>query len=309
MEIKRDELLNWLNFCGIEGIGSSKTLKLLGIFKTFENIYFASYDDLFKTRIFNESMIEQFKFIKSNAESGHYSKFILDVCEKERIKIIPFYSEDYPVKLKNLPDAPLTLYALGNIDLLKGKKIALVGSRESDENAKRWAYHIATELIRDNITIVSGGAKGIDVQAHKAAIDLGGKTICVLGSGLIKLYPAEHREMFEEIKKGGLLLTENPPDRQVDKIALIRRNRIISGISSGVILATSSTKGGSKTQMKIAYNQRIPIFCPKISLNLLPNEGIIEGLKEYGVTEIDNIVPVLEEVRKEDRFLSRQKTL
>jgi len=309
MEQKKQQLINWLKFTEIRGFGSSRMLRLLGLFRSFENIYSATYEDLFKTRIFSESMINDLKELRENREREEYQSFIINVCEKENIKIIPFYSEDYPLRLKNLPDAPLTLYALGNIDLLKGKKMAIVGSRESDENAKNWAYALSSELVRNGIIIVSGGAKGIDYQAHKAAIDMGGKTICVLGSGLLKTYPADHRDLFNEIKLKGLLLSENPPDRKVDQIALIRRNRIISGISSGIVLATSSTKGGSKTQMKIAYSQRLPIFCPEISLGLLPNEGIIEGIKEYNVREMRNINPILEEIHKEDKFFTKQETL
>ena len=304
---KKEEMIRWIKFSRIKGIGSSKMLKLLGLFRTFDNIYFASPEDLYKTRIFNEQMLEQFKRIKLNED--YYSSFIINICEKEDIDIIPFYSDKYPLKLKNLPDAPLTLYTIGNQELLKTKNVAIVGSRKSDERAKKWAYDISSDLVRNNIVIISGGAKGIDYEAHRSALELNAKTICVLGSGLIRTYPAEHRDIFERIKKEGLLISENPPDKQVDQLALVRRNRIISGLSSSLILVTSSSKGGSKMQLKIAHNQRIPLFCPSLSLGFLPNEGLIEAVKEYSAKEIININPVLEEINKEELFFSKQKTL
>jgi DNA processing protein len=309
MDIKKEEIIRWLKFCEIRGIGSSRMLRLLGIFSTFNNIYSANSENLFKTGIFTESMIEEFNKLKEDFHND-YENYILNLCEKENIEVIPFYSEKYPLKLKNLPDAPLTLYAKGDINILNQKKIAIVGSRKSTEESKKWAYNIASELTKQGLVIISGGAKGIDIEAHKAALNHGGKTICVLGSGLIRTYPAEHREIFEEILgKGGLLLSELSPERSVDTLSLPRRNRIISGLSIAMVLATSSTQGGSKIQLKIASKQRIPVFCPKLDLNLFPNEGIVEAIRDYSAKEIYDISPVLEEVKKEDAYFSKQKTL
>ena len=112
----------------------------------------------------------------------------------------------------------------------------------------------------------------------------------------------EHKELFEQIKQNGLLLSEQFPDSKVEKLSLVRRNRIISGISESIIIVTSSFQGGTLTQLKIAYNQHIPIFCPALSLNLLPNEGIKEGLKSYNAKEINDILPVIKQIEKTNIF-------
>ncbi len=290
--MEKEELKRWLKFCKVRGIGSSKVIKLLGIFGNFSHIYTASNEELYRTRIFTLEMIELFNHAK---EEDFVEDFVLQICERENINIIPLYSLNYPANLKNLPDAPLTLYAKGNLDLLTTQKIAIVGSRESEHTALKWALTNARDLVKENITVVSGGAKGIDYQAHSGALNLHGKTICVLGSGLLRLYPPEHRNLFKRIiDEGGLLLSEHPPTDRGGRLSLLRRNRIISGISDAIIIVTSKKSGGSRTQIEIARKQRIPIFVPNLSLDLRPNEGIAEAISEDSITQIDSYKEVME---------------
>ena len=296
----KEKIIKWMELCDTKGIGSGKIIKLLSIFKDIKNIYSATDSDLLKTRIFNEDMINQFNKLKK--ENYNYFKYIIEECERKKIKIIPFYSEEYPMKLKTITDAPLILFALGDIKCLKSKKIAVVGSRESSEEAKKWAFDNSQKIAKRNITIVSGGAKGIDYESHKGALSVDGKTICVVGSGLLRLYPKENNDLFEEIKNKGLILSENPPDYQGGRISLLRRNRIISGISDGLIIVTSATHGGSIVQLKLAYAQRVPIFCPSFSLGLSPNKGIEEAIKNYRAREITTIEPIIKEINQPDIF-------
>lgn len=300
MELKKEDIVRWLKLSNVKGIGSSRMLKLLSIFGNVNDIYEASAESLFRTRIFNKPMIDEYDNIKKT--DPRYFEYIIDECESHQIKIIPFYSKEYPSKLKAMPDSPLTLFAWGDINLLKTKKVAIVGSRESEEEAKKWAFKNSQKISSGGITIVSGGAKGIDYSAHQGALSSNGKTIVVVGSGLLKLYPEDHKELFSEIKNKGLLLSEHPPEYVGGRISLLRRNRIISGISHCLLLVTSSTEGGSITQLEIAHKQRIPIFCPSISLNLLPNAGIKEAISKYHITEITSIEPIIKEVNKPDLF-------
>lgn len=299
MLIKREEIKSWLKFCSVRGIGSSKILKLLSIFGEFNKIYLASDDELYRTRIFDGEMIQRFREIQN--EKQYVNDYNIDICEKEKIEVIPIYSSAYPQNLKNLPDAPLTLYMQGNLELIKSKKIAIVGSRQSDQKALNWAYNLAKSFVKENIIIVSGGAKGIDYQAHTAALDNFGKTICVLGSGLLRLYPPEHRAMFSLIRKnGGLLISEHAPTDKGGKLSLLRRNRIISGISDGIVIVTSAKVGGSRTQIEIANKQRIPSFVPDRKLNLLPNEGINEAIFQHKILEVNDYKEVLIAIYKRD---------
>jgi len=299
------EIKNWLKFCRIGGIGSSKILKLLSIFGEFKRLYLASDEELYRTRIFDAEMISKFR--KIQIEEHYIDDYNIDICEKENIKIIPIYSLAYPQNLKNLPDAPLTLYMQGNLELIKLKKIAIVGSRESDKKALNWAYDLAKNIVRENIIIVSGGARGIDYQAHIASLENSGFTICVLGSGLLRLYPPEHRVMFDSIRKNkGLLISEHAPTDKGGKLSLLRRNRIISGISDGIVIVTSAKIGGSRTQIEIANKQRIPSFVPDKKLNLFPNEGINEAILQHKILEIKDYKELLSSIYKRG---SVQKTL
>jgi len=292
----KKDLIRWMELCKVRGIGSSKIIKLLSIFNDVKTIYSVGDYGLLRTRIFNETMIEDFNRIKK--ENLNYFEYILAECEKRNVKIIPFYSKEYPFELKSMPDAPLTLFAWGDVLLLNSKKIAIVGSRESSESAKKWGFDISQKIAKKKITVVSGGAKGIDYEAHRGALSVDGKTISVVGSGLFRLYPKEHIELYKEIREKGLIISENEPNDPGGRLNLVRRNRIISGISGAVILVTSSSEGGSMAQLKIASKQKVPIFCPKESLNLLPNEGIKEAIKTYNAKEIVDIDPVLQELNK-----------
>jgi len=299
-ELGKEDFIKWMTLCSIKGLGSSKISKLFGLFEDIEKIYSASESDLLSTRIFKDEMVQDFKRLKENNSSDF--EYVFEKCKKNNIKIIHLFSENYPKRLRFMPDAPLNLFALGNLNLIRTQNVAVVGSRDSSEQAKKWAFDNAQDIVKKGITVVSGGAKGIDYEAHRGALSINGNTICVVGTGLLALYPQEHKELFEQIKQNGLLLSEQFPDSKVEKLSLVRRNRIISGISESIIIVTSSFQGGTLTQLKIAYNQHIPIFCPALSLNLLPNEGIKEGLKSYNAKEINDILPVIKQIEKTNIF-------
>ena len=158
---------------------------------------------------------------------------------------------------------------------------------------------------------MSGGAIGIDASAHKGTLELSkGKTICVLGSGFFKMYPKENISLFEEIGKRGLLVSEHLPNFPGSRISLIQRNRITSGLSNVIIVVASGTHGGAMVQIKIAFEQRIPIFCPKLSLNLEPNEGLRQVIDEWGGKETDDVYEIIALLnRNEKTRMKNQVTL
>jgi DNA processing protein len=131
-----------------------------------------------------------------------------------------------------------------------------------------------------------------------------------LGSGLLRLYPPVNKNLFEEIKKKGLLISEHPPTDKGGILSLLRRNRIISGISDSIVIVTSAKVGGSRTQIEIANKQRIPSFVPKLSLNLKPNEGIEEAISLHRINEIEDYKEVLKTIQgKKDDFSIQKKLL
>ncbi len=289
-KMNQNQLVNWLKLTKVPKLGPSKITKLLSLL-SLDDIFKATDEQLLQTRCFIESMLPDFHKLK-NASEENFLKAIKE-SEINNIYIVPITDERYPKNLKQIPYPPLTLFLKGNIDLLNQKKLAIVGSRKADENATKWAYQKAKELSEVGYIIVSGGAKGIDYSSHIGAIENGGKTICVLGSGFFKMYPEEHKDLFEKIGKEGLLISEHLPDFPGTGLALVQRNRITSGISDGLIMAASGERGGSMIQTKMAFEQRKPIFCPKESLNLQPNEGIKQILTDWKgivITETSEII-------------------
>ncbi len=306
--MKKEVIINWLKFCDVKGLGGKRIIKLLNILHNAESMLYASNEDLLATCVFNNEMIQSWNELKD--KSSEIYEQILNECEDNDIELIPLFSEEYPQSLRIFHDPPLNLYLQGNKHILNTKKAAIVGSRESDEKSKEWTKAITKTLCLKNITIVSGGAKGIDYEAHKSCLEDSGNTICVLGSGFFNLYPYEHAQIFEEIKKRGLLISEYPPRFQGTRISLLQRNRIISGISNVVIQVTSSHKGGSMTQLGIALKQGIPIFIAPLELEFKPNEGIKEVITKAKLMEIRDINKVIDIINKPTIFDNlKQSTL
>jgi len=205
----------------------------------------------------------------------------------------------YPKELIYIQSPPLTLFLIGDTDLLfNNKKIAIVGTREPTQKAVDYTYSLSKFLSNNNFTIVSGGAAGIDAAAHKGALDAdNGKTISVVGAGFNHLYPPENINLFSEIKKKGLLISEHLPNFNGSRISYLQRNRITSGIAQTLFLVAAHEKGGSLTQVEIAYKQRKPIFCPRLEDDIAPIAGVKKAILKYNAKEIsspENLLKILE---------------
>jgi DNA processing protein len=291
---QKEQLVKWLKLSKVPKLGPSKMMKLFGLVGDIDKIFLMSDPELLRTRIFNEPMLLEFHKLK-NASEENFLKAIIG-CEENNIEIVPLIDGRYPGFLKNVPYPPLTLFLKGDLGLLYVKKIAIVGSRKADGTSKDWAYDLAQDFVKKGYAIVSGGAIGIDYSAHKGALDSNGKTICVLGSGFFRMYPNEHSELFHEIEKKGLLVSEHLPNFPGSAIALVQRNRITSGISDALVMVASGEKGGAMIQTKIAFEQRVPIFCPDRSLGLKPNEGIPQVINEWKGIEIRSSEEIIEKL-------------
>lgn len=300
MKFKKRQLVKWLKLTKVPGLGPSKILRLFNQGLDLDKIFLLDDESLLRTRCFSESMLPDFHQLKQASDENFLK--VTEECEQNDILMVPIVDSRYPSFLKNISYPPLTLFLKGNINLLYETKVAIVGSRKADPTAKRWAYDLAQDLAKQDIVIVSGGAIGTDYSAHRGALDADGKTICVLGSGFFKMFPESHHDLFDEIAKKGLLVSEHLPNFPGSGVALVQRNRITSGLSNALVMVASGERGGSMVQTKMAYEQRIPIFCPKRDLNLLPNEGIPQIINEWKGKEIESSKEVLENlIIREDK--------
>ena len=180
-----------------------------------------------------------------------------------KIKEIKIDSKEYPEQLKNIYNPPLKLYVLGNVDILKKTNIAIVGSRNSSKYGEKIALQFSKNLCENGINIVSGLAIGIDTYAHLGAVitKSKGKTIAVLGSSFDEIYPKKNIELAKKIiEKGGCIVTEYPLGTKPQKIHFPQRNRIISGLSKGVLVVEAGEKSGALITADFALEQGKEVF-------------------------------------------------
>lgn len=207
-----------------------------------------------------------------------------ELYERHAITPIPFSHPHYPDQLHVLIDPPAVLYTKGNQQVLtQSLKVAIIGSRKATVYSKQAMSLIVPPLVKHEVVIVSGLAKGADTMAHEAAIEFGDKTIAVLGHGLFHLYPKENRLLAEEMAKNQLLLTEYPPYVKPERWTFPMRNRIISGLSDAVVVTESADKSGTMSTVEHALDHGKDIFTVPgpitSSLSAGPNRLLDEGAK------------------------------
>ena len=184
------------------------------------------------------------------------------------MKLIEFNSEKYPTFLKNIKDPPQQLYAEGNLELLNTTSISIIGSRACSVSGINAAKQFAKDLASNEITIVSGMAVGIDTAAHTGCLEVGGNTIAVLGSGLNRIFPKENVKLYHEIiENNGMVISEYPPETPKNSKQFLERNRIVSGLSVGVLVIEAAHRSGTSVTAALAKKQGKEIFCIPHELN------------------------------------------
>lgn len=217
----------------------------------------------------------------------------LKECNSKRVSIITLESEDYPFALKNIYDPPLVLYAKGNIDLLSSRCFGIVGTRKITSYGKDVTNKFASELAMNGFTIVSGLARGVDTYAHTAALDSGGDTIAVLGNGLDIVYPSENRDLARKIEESGLIISEFPLSTPPLGYNFPLRNRIISGLSDGILITEAGLGSGSMITANNALEQYKRVFAVPGNIFSSESKGTNELIKNETavkmVTEVNDI--------------------
>ena len=197
--------------------------------------------------------------------------------------------------LKYIKNPPKKLYAIGNIKLLKENSIAIIGSRYCTNYGEKVTEKITKELAMRDICIVSGMAKGIDGIAHRSTINVGGKTIAVLGSGFNHIYPKENTEIFTRIiNNNGLVITEYEPEVEAKSKNFPERNRIVSGLSLGVLVVEAGYRSGTSITANLAMKQRKKVMC--IPSDIYSNKGIgTNELIKKGAILVSNVDEILKQ--------------
>jgi len=212
------------------------------------------------------------------------------------MKVIYQAENNYPEKLKGIYAAPAKLYLLGDETILNKPSIAIIGCRQASDYGKKVAFHFAYELAKQGIVIISGLARGIDTCGHLGAVKANGQTISVLGSGFGHIYPAENKPLCKEIiQKGGAIVTEYEPNKRPEKMHFPARNRLISGLSNGVLVVEAKEKSGTLITVDYALEQGKDVFIIPGNITSNNSYGTNELIKQ-GAKLVTKIEDILEEI-------------
>jgi DNA processing protein len=201
----------------------------------------------------------------------------------------------YPYLLRAIPDPPEEIWVVGDVTALEGPCVAVVGSRAASQYAKDVSAALAFDLARRGMVVVSGMARGVDGAAHRGALDAGGRTIAVLGSGVLVPYPSEHKELMSGICRSGAVVSEVPPEAPPLPHHFPRRNRIISGLSRAVVVIEAGEKSGSLITARCALEQGRDVMAVPGNALSGRNRGSHALLKD-GAKLIEGVDDILEEL-------------
>ena len=231
--------------------------------------------------------------------------FVSDL-ENHDIIVVTHGDSYYPKKLLELPDYPYYLFCMGDLNLFNSTAIAIVGTRKPSNYGRVVTGKFARELAKNGVTIISGLAYGIDSISHKECLDVNGKTIAVLGSGFNNIYPATHYALARQIAKDGLLLSEYLPNKNATKYSFPQRNRIIAGLSDGVLITEAGIKSGTVHTRDFALDYGKNLYAVPGNIDNytseLPNE-IIKCGQAQCVTEPNDILLDLNMEKKQQKTL------
>lgn len=318
-----EKYLYYLSFSYFLGIGPVRMKALLSYFGSVKKAYFGKREEI--QNVIGDIIGQRFCLFRSNFNLEKKAKEL----ENKKISMVFWEDEKYPQELLNISDPPICLYCKGDINLLSDSSVAnfitresppelrtsgyskvknllptsqqnnsilptfaIVGTRNPSIYGSQIAKKISSELAGAGFTIVSGLALGIDAIAHRGALDANGKTIAVLGCGVDIIYPAYNRFLYNQIiEKNGVVISEFPPGKTVEKGLFISRNRIISGLSKGVLVVEGQEKSGALITARYAGEQGKEVFAVPgqitSSVSTAPNFLIKQGAKM--VTTVEDI--------------------
>jgi DNA processing protein len=304
--ISQEEVLHWLALRLVPGLGTVGSLKLLEKLKSPQAVFRASASELEGAGMspaqarniasgcsFEDAVDQQQKMLNAGAE------------------LISLQDQRYPRRLREIFDPPIVLFALGRTELMPTPSIGVVGTRNPTPYGLAAAERLSADLSRAGLTIVSGMARGIDTSAHQAALKEGGDTVAILGCGVDIVYPSNNRRLYDEIAKKGLILSEFPMGAPAFPQNFPIRNRIVSGLSIGVLIVEGAQHSGSAITARLAMDQGREVFAvpgnitSKMSWgpNLLIKEGGAKLVQEW--SDVTNELPAA--VRRELVSKAQQK--
>ena len=285
------DLKYWLGFNLVKGIGPAKVQALLDYYGSLATAWQANEFELQKIGL-DRRAIQTFLETRQEVD--------LDVAlvrvERAGVSLLTWEMPTYPSYLREISNPPPLLYYQGELREQDQWAVAVVGTRRLTSYGRQVTQDLVAGLVQNNITIVSGLARGIDAIAHKTAVELGGRTLAVLGSGLDCIYPAENRALAQEIRQGqGAVISEYGLGVQPEAKNFPPRNRIISGLSLGVIIVEAGERSGALITTNFALEQNREVFAVPGNINSPVSQGPNKLIQE-GAKLVRRVEDVLEEL-------------
>ena len=275
----------------VPGIGPVTHGELVRVFGSPEGVLKASPADIRNVPGVGPKLVLQLSLAKES--TGVQSQ--LELCRQNDIQIITRSDSNYPKPLAEIYDPPNLLFCRGELLDIDQVAIAIVGTRHASNYGRAIATRLATGLAMAGFTIVSGLARGIDAAAHRAALAAGGRTVAVLGGGLLKMYPPEHAQLAKEIAKSGAVLSESLPMQPPKSGSFPRRNRIVTGLCLGVIVVEAGERSGALISARMAMEQGREVFAVPGRVDSRMSRGCHRLISD-GAKLVESIDDVLEEL-------------
>ena len=289
--VMAEDVSYWLALSLTPGLGSILIKRLLERFKTPEAVFHASVKELSGIEGLGEKVADEIR----KGPQKKMAERELSLLERAGGKIITLKDDDYPRRLKDIYDPPALLYVRGELRREDELAVAIVGSRKTAPYGRWMTEKIGEDLARHGVTVVSGMARGIDSLAHKGAIQGGGRTIAVLGCGIDVIYPSENRSLFHQIIEHGAILSEFPMGSPPEGGHFPKRNRIISGLSIGVVIVQASAESGSLITAGYALEQGREVFAVPGNVGAEGSQGTNQLIKD-GAKLVESSDDILEEI-------------
>lgn len=286
-----DEVRHWVELSLVPGIGTKSFFKLLDHFGDPEKALRASRPALQQVPGLATGVIDAVRQgCTSELEKA------LALIEEHKVSLVTFNDPAYPECLKHIHDPPPLLYVKGELLAADSNAISIVGSRRATRYGKMVAERLAGDLARMGITVISGLAYGIDAAAHRGALAAGGRTIAVLGCGVNVTYPRAHSKLHEQIVSAGALISEFPMGCQPEAAFFPLRNRVISGLSLGTLVAEAPRKSGALITANHALEQGREVFAVPGDIYSPYSEGCHRLIKD-GAKLVENVYDIIGELQ------------
>lgn len=289
--MKDDEIRAWLALSRIPHLPRRVLHRLILATSSAEEIFQLSAFELTAAKVSAEAQ----RMLREGVDLRQVEQDFKTV-QLQHINVLPVSSTLYPALLKEINDPPPLLYIRGDLSVLDLPSLAMVGSRRSSQAGGANAFRFARELAGAGFSIVSGMALGVDTQCHRGALAAGGSTVAVLGTGIDIVYPRRNKELFESIGCQGAVISEFPMGTDPHPARFPRRNRIISGMSLGVLVVEAALQSGTLITARCAMEQGREVFAIPGSIHNSGSKGCHQLIKQ-GAKLVESVSDVMEELK------------